>query len=210
MNRRKKRNKGLIIISFILIIIIVIGVSIYLFFFRNNPNKPIVLKEIEGYGYTLEKRDTKLMANTYNELENILASDSIDYQKYAETLSKLFVIDLYTISNKVDTYDVGGLEYIYPEDAQEYKYNVMGTLYDYIGYIDDRDIKLPEVKSIESVKSKEATFVYNEESYDAYVVNITWKYTKDLGYDDKAQVTVFKKDDKLYIGEFITGEAQDE
>ena len=139
MNRQKKRKKlALICIIFLLIIAIIIGVIVYNSFFKKNNKKTVVVKEISEYGYKLEKRDTKLMADTFNELDKILSAEDIDYQKYAETLSKLFVIDLYTISNKVDTYDVGGVEYIYPDDVEEYKYNVMGTIYNYIGYIDNR------------------------------------------------------------------------
>ncbi len=211
MNRPKKKKKlALVGILFLLVIAIIIGVIIYNSFFKKNNKKAVVVKEISEYGYKLEKRDTKLMVDTFNELDTILSADDIDYQKYAECLSKLFVIDLYTISNKIDTYDVGGVEYIYPDDVDEYKYNVMGTLYNYIGYIDNRDVKLPEVKKIESIESSETTFDYNEETYDAYDVKIKWDYVKDLGYDEQAEITVFKVDNKLYIGEFITSEAQDE
>ena len=211
MNRQKKRKKlALICIIFLLIIAIIIGVIVYNSFFKKNNKKTVVVKEISEYGYKLEKRDTKLMADTFNELDKILSAEDIDYQKYAETLSKLFVIDLYTISNKVDTYDVGGVEYIYPDDVEEYKYNVMGTIYNYIGYIDNRDVKLPEVKKITSIQSTETTFDYNDETYDAYDVKIKWNYVKDLGYDEQAEITVFKVDNKLYIGEFMTSEAQDE
>lgn len=211
MNRPKKKKKlALVGILFLLVIAIIIGVIVYNSFFKKNNKKAVVVKEISEYGYKLEKRDTKLMVDTFNELDTILSADDIDYQKYAECLSKLFVIDLYTISNKIDTYDVGGVEYIYPDDVDEYKYNVMGTLYNYIGYIDNRDVKLPEVKKIESIESSETTFDYNEETYDAYDVKIKWDYVKDLGYDEQAEITVFKVDNKLYIGEFITSEAQDE
>ncbi len=211
MNRQKKNKKlALIGVIFLLIVAIIIGIIIYNSFFKKNNKKTVVVKEISEYGYKLEKRDTKLMVDTFNELDTILSKNDIDYQKYAECLSKLFVIDLYTIANKIDTYDVGGVEYIYPDDVDEYKYNVMGTLYNYIGYIDNRDVKLPEVKKITSIQSSETTFDYNNETYDAYDVKIKWDYVKDLGYDEQAEITVFKVDNKLYIGEFITSEAQDE
>ena len=210
MNKKRKIKK-IIILLIILLIIVISGVLIYHYFFSKTNNKKIVvLKEIENYGYKLEKRDTKLMTNTFNELEDILKEEPLDYQKYAECLTKLFVIDLYTISNKIDTYDVGGAEYIYPDDLEEYKNNVMSTLYNYIGYIDDREEKMPEVKEIESIESSETTFIFNDEEYEAYEVNISWKYEKDLGYDDKASVIVFKVNDKLFIGEFTTGGDQNE
>ncbi len=210
MSNRKKKKKKLMIAFFLIILLILIALVYFVFFKKDNNDKAVVLKKIDNYGYTLEDRDSKLMVNTFNELEEILQSDKVDYQKYAETLSKLFVIDLFTISNKIDSYDVGSEEYIYPDDVEEYKYNVMGTLYKYIGYKDDRDEKMPEVKSIESIKSKETTFNYNNEDYNAYTIDIKWDYVKDLGYSDEATITVFKVDNKLYIGEFMTSGAQNE
>lgn len=212
MSNKRKSKKALITGFVILLIVgIVIGSVIYFVFFKSSGSKKsVVLKEIKDYGYTLEDRDTKLMASTFSELEDILSQDNVDYKKYAEALGKLFVIDLYTISNKLDTYDVGGCEYIHPDDLTEYKHNVTGTLYNYIGYIDDREFKMPEVKTVEVDKIEETTFKYNEDEYDGYLLTISWDYVKDLGYDDKALVTIFKADKKLYIGDFITSEAANE
>ena len=51
--------------------------------------------EIPKYGYTLDRNNTVLMKENFNELKDILTSDKVDYDKYALTLAKLFIIDLY-------------------------------------------------------------------------------------------------------------------
>ena len=53
-----------------------------------------------------------------------------------------------------------------------------------------KEIQLPEFFEIK-----------DDKSYDAYNINLKWKYTNDYGYDTKAQVIVIKKDDKMYVVE---------
>ena len=99
-------------------LVLAIGLLVYVKFFNKASynKKPIVktsvLDKMDKYGYSLEDRDTKLFKDTYYELKDVLESDNIDYKIYGEKLSELFVIDLFTISNKISKYDVGGLDYL--------------------------------------------------------------------------------------------------
>ena len=61
------------------------------------------------------------MKENFKELDKILSEETINYEKYAQVLSKLFIIDLYTIDNKKNMYDVGSLEYVY--DKENFKIN---------------------------------------------------------------------------------------
>ena len=102
----KKKYK--LMIAIIVVIFIVIA-AILLFSFVNNKDEKETVKvvdNISNFGYTLDDRDTDLMKNTYNELKEILLKDEIDYESYAQTLAKLFVIDLFTMNNKIKHYDV--------------------------------------------------------------------------------------------------------
>ena len=45
--------------------------------------------------------------NAFKELEIVLNEDHIDYSKYAELLSELFVIDVFTLNNKLASTDIG-------------------------------------------------------------------------------------------------------
>ena len=203
----KKKYK----IALILIIILIIIVTLFMalkFFLKNEPAEPVkVVDSIENFSYTLDDRDTELMKNAYNELKEVLNND-IDYEKYAELLAKLFVIDLFTMNNKVNRYDVGSTEYVYPDSVDNFKTNVEDTIYKTMENNSNgkRKQDLPEVKSITLEKITEDTYEIGEETYDSYVVSLNWEYVTDYGYDDTATITLIELNDQLYVTEYVTGE----
>lgn len=181
------------------IIIVVVSALLYFFLFLNSNLQTKIVEEIDNYEYTLEKRDTILMEENFLLLKDTLENKEVDYNKYAEYLSKLFVIDLFTLSNKSSKYDVGSVEYIYPDKKDSFISKVQDTLYAYLGSIDN----LPEVKSISLEGNIEKTTLsYDEEAKDAYIVNLTWDYVEDFGYDNKAKITLIDIDEKLYIASY--------
>ena len=206
MRRKYKRIlKGLVFAIVIIIIVLLLG-----HFFKNlsHSKKVNVIDTVKNYDYALEDRDTVLYKNIHQELKANLESDNIDYDKYAEQIAKLFVVDLFTMENKLSTYDVGGVEFIYPDVVDNYKLNVEQTIYKNIESNGDgkRNQTLPVVKSIEVVSNETGTFNYQDKEMDAYIIELSWDYEKDLGYDKKATVTIVKKDDKLFIVEYKVNE----
>ncbi len=206
MRRKYKRIlKGLVFAIVIIIIVLLLG-----HFFKNlsHSKKVNVIDTVENFDYALEDRDTVLYKNIHQELKANLESDNIDYDKYAEQIAKLFVVDLFTMENKLSTYDVGGVEFIYPDVVDNYKLNVEQTIYKNIESNGDgkRNQTLPVVKSIEVVSNETGTFKYQDKEMDAYIIELSWDYEKDLGYDKKATVTIVKKDDKLFIVEYKVNE----
>ena len=207
---RKKYKLTLIIIA-----ILIIMVAFITFFILFNGKKEVekinVVDSIEEYGYTLDDRDSKLMKETYEELKNILIKDEINYEEYAKTISKLFVIDLFTMNNKINKYDVGSTEYVYTENVDNFKLNVEDTIYKSIinNSNGKRKQELPCVSSVNIESITEEEFEMNENMVDAYVIKINWKYEKDLGYDDYATIKLIKEDNKLYVVEYIAGELEE-
>ncbi len=197
--KRKKRVRALLIK---IMIIVLLGIGIFVVYKKLWSSKSQKVDDINGYSYTIEKRDTKLMKENFDLLKEVLQNKNVDYEKYAEYLAKLFVIDLYTIDNKDNKYDVGGSEYIYPEKVANYKSKVQDTLYKYLEDKSVRKQQLPEVSSIEMVSIEETTYDYNEESYDAYEIVLTWEYVEEEDYDSEASIIVMKDDKYLYIVEF--------
>lgn len=205
----KKKYKILLIVIIILIIVIIAAIVAFKFLKGSEPAEPVkVVDSIDNFDYTLDDRDTELMKNTYNELKTVLSSDEIDYEKYAEILSKLFVIDLFTMDNKVNRYDVGSTEYVYPDSVDNFKTNVEDTIYKSMENNSDgkRKQDLPEVSSIDNTSVETSTFTIGEEEHESFVVNINWSYVSDLGYDDNAIITLIELNEKLYVVEYVTGE----
>lgn len=177
-----------------------------------KPGQPVPsaskVDSIKGYNYTLYDDSTELYKDLYYELKEILEKENIDEAKYAEVISKMFVTDFYTLSTKVTNQDVGGLEFIYSKNKDNFKLKASDTLYKYIesNVYGDRKQKLPEVVEFVSCTSKVDGYNYNDKDtglkiFDtkSYVVNVTWKYKEDLGYQNKATIRLVHEDNVLSI-----------
>ena len=206
----KKKYKRILIIILIVVLLAIISFVIYKILLNNKTEEEVVnvVDSISEYGYNLDDRDTELMKSVYEELKNILNSDEIDYELYANTLAKLFVIDLFTMDNKINKYDVGGSEYVYPDALENYKLNVEDTLYKHMenNSSGKRKQELPEVSSIEVLSNETDEYTIGENSFDSYIVNLSWQYVSDLGYDNNALITLINLDNKLYVVEYEVGE----
>ena len=202
----KKKKKIIIIVSIVVVILIIIGVIAWFLLKKDETNEmPVntieVLDSINGYDYKLEDRDTELYKEKFLELKSVLESDAIDYESYAKLLAELYVIDLYTIDNKVSKYDVGSLEFIYPEDQEEFKNKVIDTIYKLVedNATNKRKQELPEVMKTEVKELENTTYQKNDTTLTGYKIPITLTYTKDLEYDKNVIVTVVKENDKMYV-----------
>ena len=204
MTRRKKQIKKSALMIIILTILISIG--LYFLLFSKSTGGLLVRSKDKTvkFDYTLDKENTNLMKENFKELKDILANDNINYEDYAKTLAKLFIIDLYTIDNKKSMYDVGSLEYVY--DKENFKTRCQNTLYK--GLNDKSTIKnneYPIVKSINIDSFENGEFTYNDNKYESYEITLSWDYKKDLGYDKKGKVTIIKIEDKLYVVSYEGG-----
>lgn len=199
----KIRYKIILSLFFFLILLSLI------IYFLSFTNKSVVtynvIDSIEGYGYTLDDRDSEYFVSEFNILKDMLSESEVDYEEYSSQLSKLFIIDFYSLYNKVNKYDVGSTEYIIDDFASNFSLKASETIYKYIGIIDD----LPEVVDVNIVSNDTVTFDYNDETYDAYEVYLEWEYKKDYGYDKKGYITLILEDNKIYVVELV-GDKGDE
>lgn len=205
----KKKYKKLFWVIAIIAILAIIAFVIYKLIL-NKPKEEVVnvVDSIAEYGYTLDDRDTALMKSTYEELKSVLTADIIDYEAYAKNLAKMFVIDLFTMNNKINKYDVGGTEYVYKDAIENYKLNVEDTIYKHIknNSSGKRKQDLPEVSSIKIDNLEKGEYAIGEDTYNSYIIELSWQYVSDLGYDDNATITLINLDNKLYVVEYEVGE----
>lgn len=205
MTRRKKQIKKSALMIIILTILISIG--LYFLLFSKSTGGLLVRSKDKTvkFDYTLDKDNTNLMKENFKELKDILANDNINYEDYAKTIAKLFIIDLYTIDNKKSMYDVGSLEYVY--DKENFKTRCQNTLYKGLNDKSTRkNNEYPIVESINIDSFENGEFTYNDNKYESYEITLSWDYKKDLGYDKKGKVTIIKIEDKLYVVSYEGGE----
>lgn len=201
---RKKYKIGMTLIAILIILVSIVGLS-KLFLKEDKESKPKIetkiISNIEKYGYTLDDRDTKYMKETFKELESVLNAEEINEEEYAKILSKLFIIDFYTLSNKINKYDVGSLEYILNDKREMFKSKAMDTIYSdiYDNTYKDRVQKLPEITKVEIVDFKEEEIEINKETIESYKVTMHFTYKKELGYDKEGTLNLVKNNNKLEV-----------
>ncbi len=182
------------------LIISVIGYIVYKDFIKKT-EEDLVIKNLELYGYTLQESDTETYKNEFDNLSKSLNQKEIDFEEYAKSISKLYIIDFYTLSNKISNTDVGGLEFIYPDMLNNFKLKAKDTIYKYIevNYDGKRVQALPEVIEVTINDINKSTYKINEKEFESYILNLSWKYKEDLGYQTTAKLSLIKDDNKLYI-----------
>lgn len=212
--------KKVIKVLLVLLLFGAVGLGLFLVYkyfisdFLNDDSKQEVIEEakkldyIKGFDYELYDSSTELYQTLYYELKDILEADTIDYQKYAEIISKMFVVDFYTLNNKVTNQDVGGLEFIYSNNKDNFSLKASDTMYKYIesNVYGDREQKLPEVSEILTSEVSVGAYKYTDEDSkftisddNGYIVKLTWSYKEDLGYQKSAIIRLVHEDKVLSI-----------
>ena len=201
---RKRYKIWLIII--VLLIVFVSGIGLFKLFINNDyeetpKNVTNIISSIENYNYTLDDRDTNYMKEEFKNLENVLKEEQVDFNLYASTLAKLFVIDFYTLNNKINKYDVGGLEYILNSKISMFKNKAMDTIYNDVidNSYKDRVQELPEITNVEVLNVDETEIKINDDNTKAYRVTMNYTYKKDLGYDNEGTIYLVQTDNKLEV-----------
>ncbi len=202
---KKNKKKKIILCLFFILIIAVVITGYFLYFKKEDPvPEPVkveVLDKITGYDYNLEDRDTALYKEKFLKLKELLENNEIDYEEYAKTIAELFVIDLYTIENKISKYDVGALEFIYLEEQEKFKNKVIDTLYKLVedNSTNTRKQELPVVNNVVLEKLQETTYKKGNNTLPGYKVKATISYEKDLKYDKEVNLTLVKEENRIYV-----------
>lgn len=210
-----KKILKLLLIVLILVALLVGGILLVKNVFKSEPNgkDPVTvelkkLDEIKGYDYLLYDNCTELYKELFNELKENLESSDMDETKYAETISKMFIVDFYTLSTKLTNQDVGGLDFVHSSIKENFKLKASDTMYKYIetNVYGDREQELPEVSEIVNLSSSVSKYTYKDDDNNidindenSYVVKLTWNYKEDLGYQTSATIRLVHEDKYLKI-----------
>lgn len=199
-----KKNKDKKIIALFIItgvlLFILLFIKIYFDFFNNDTGKEKI-DSIGFYGYSLQKSDTEIYETYYKELSDTLNQDSVDYNNYAKLISKLFLIDLFTLDNKLGSTDIGGLEFLHKDLRDNFKENMGNGMYSFVkmNLDGERKQELPIVKDVMIDDVFETKYTYNKVEYPSYLITATIEYEKDLGYQKNIKLTIIKDDKILYV-----------
>lgn len=189
----------------VLVILIIIGLGAYYFLNKGTKKKATEVKvvdKIDGYNYTLSDNATNLYKTNFKELKKVLESKNVDEEKYANLVAKMFVIDFFTLDNKLTNDNIGGVEFIHKQALENFKVKAKDTIYKYLesNIYGDRKQKLPEVSKIEDIKVTNTEVSYKDiKDSKAYKIEISFDYKKDLGYPKKKSLILVHEDKLLSI-----------
>lgn len=144
---------------------------------EENPIKKeenVVLVSNETY------EDPKNPSNTFKKAFNLLTEhvNAQDMEKVSEDVAICFVYDFFTLKNKDNGTDVGGLTYLPQNRTEEFSEFAVRNYYKNYDEIVNEHGKssLPEVVNV-TVQSKTETEVeYKNELYNGYTFNLTVEY----------------------------------
>lgn len=165
-----------------------------------------VLKTIKKYGYTLKDNKTKRYQEMFAELDKILKKDPVDEEEYAKQITKMFIYDFYSQEDKSAKTDVGGTDFIYQANLENFLENAEDTYYKYVesNIYGDRKQDLPVVDEITIDSVEQTEFAYGETADEnAYEVKVSWTYTDDdfSDYQSEATLTFIHEGIKLSLAE---------
>lgn len=196
-------KKFILIILFMILIYSVGGIYYIEYVYKDN-NEPVVknLVEIEGYPYSLKSNASKLYIDEFNILKDNL-ENKYNEEEYIKSISKLYIIDLYSLKNKLNKYDIN-VDFIYPDIVSNYRLNIENTLYKYLENNSDgnRNQELPVVSNVIIDEILDEEYSLNKENVPCKKVKVTIEYENDLGYDKSGTITLVKQDKYYYIVEY--------
>ena len=208
VNKKKKKKINKVKIIFGLIIItcfILLGLcikNIYDSISSNGQKQVQVLDSIELYGYQVDENDSKYFQETFKDLKKLLNSDDYEEKEYASLISKLFIIDFYSLKYAINSNDVGGKQFVYNDYQDDFVEFAKDSVYKYVknNIYGNRDQKLPNIKNVEITNIEQDEYdtdMYSDK--EAYYVDIEIEYDEDLEYPIECSLIIVHSNDKLEI-----------
>ena len=124
-------NKVLLILLLISLVVCVFYLYItYNDSFRKGKGRRV--DYIEKYDYALYSNSSSYYKKLYYELKDILKSSNVNEEEYVKKISQLFCVDFYTLNNKKNSNDIGGMDFIYSKVKDEFKDKAKDSIYLFI------------------------------------------------------------------------------
>ncbi len=186
-------------------LLLIIGCVVYVWFayFKGDKQKQKRQEDvIEGYDYKLYDTDSDNYKKLFYELKDILTSSTVNEEEYVKVISKMFVMDFYTLKNKISNNDIGGCDFVYSEVLDNFKDKAKDTVYLYLEtYLqENKDLPVVDEVIVESVNTTKYMYLDTMDE-NCYEVKVTIEYEKDLGYDTEKTLYFVHEGNKLSLVE---------
>ena len=200
----KKKVKVILTIAIILIVA-GLGFIAYESIKPKEVKKATVVNEIKDYGYTLKSTRNDRYKKEFQKLKDILDKKNVLEEEYLKQISKMFIMDFYTLDDKLANTDVGGIDFVHTNAKTNFLEKSEDTVYKYVenDIYGTRNQKLPEVTdvTIDNIENIEYTIGTDFTDDNAYKIEVSIKYKEDMDYPTKATLTFVHEDNKLSLVE---------
>lgn len=209
----KRKPKKLLIIMILGIILIIAGIASYFMFFdKDTVKEATVVSKIDDYGYVLKSNKSSAYKKLFKELEQVLSEKNVDEEKYAKLITKMFIVDFYSLGDRTAKTDIGGVDFVHESALENFVLNAEDTFYKYVesNIYKDRKQELPIVDTvtIDSIEKVEYSYLETIDE-NAYKVTANWTYTDSKvanGYQDNGTFIFVHEDKKLVLVEISSQE----
>lgn len=151
--------------------------------------------------YFAPENPTEYIAKTY---EDLTASLSKDEPTQAQAAAAYFLADFFTLKNKEEESDVGGMDLIpsasadaFLEYAKYYYYHVLPVI-----RTRDGEAALPEVTDVKLSAGQPVKVKYEEKEYPGYTYDVQLAYAESeesSEFKTTAKCTIIRMDDVHYV-----------
>ncbi len=199
-HRNRKLYYGLIVF----IVTLFLGIFIFVFGIMSNSSSEAEQVINSNDYYSLKGNPTSLERDLFDKLTSEIESDNPQRLVIAELVAKSFVADYYTWSNKAGVYDIGGSEFIMPEEGTNFYFSsrlyYYNKMYDYI----NTNIALTDLVEVETVSDSIASYSvdydYYGTSYLSFYIELSWTYKESEIIDttlfpNSAAITLIERED---------------
>lgn len=204
-SKQKKKSSGNGCLVILVVLVLLVGGCVYYCyqeFFKKDTTAITVVSTIDGYPYYLNSNATRVYKKYYKLLEEEVSDSKIDEENYVTLLAQLFLIDFYTLDNKLTNQDVGGIQFVASSLQERFKTEAINTVYKYVqnNLSGKRKQNLPEVKKVtiekvENVSYEEGDFL----DKSAFEIEASITYVEKLGYADAVKLYFVHEDNLLVL-----------
>ncbi len=177
------KNRKELYIKYIGISIVVTGLvvaAVIFMFTTQNSSNPSSSVVYSNEFYTLKGKPTDLQKQLFRELTAEIEKDDASDLVIVNLVTKNFIADYFTWSNKAGPFDVGGLDFVYGLENLNFRRTSREYFYSYIYTYLDQGLTLQDMIEVVDVVSEGAAFAAPYEYYDqeikAYYIEISWTY----------------------------------
>ena len=186
-----------LIITFLALTVLIFGVKQSL---SDEGSKIVNSNEF----YSLKGNPTSLQRTEFDNLSLELDKELPDELKVAEYVAKSFVADYYTWNNKAGTYDIGGRDFIMPEEGSNFYHGSRLYYYSLMANYLNKGYSIKDLVEVDSISDNTADYGapydYYGTQYKSYYIELSWTYTASEGiniasFPTSAAITMIERED---------------